>query len=262
MDLLEAKNTALSFLKVSNKEIMGWFRTDMTVESKSDQSPVTIADRKAEEILRKKISKTYPNHGIIGEEFGEEGSQSEWVWTIDPIDGTHSFIRGLPLFASLIALLHKGDPVMGIISLPALGETAWAIKGRGAFLDNQRLQVSSQSIIKGSFVGIADRYCFKEKKCLPLYNRIHREAKIVRTYPDAFGHLMAIRGAIDVMVDPWAYIWDYAPCKIMVQEAGGEFANFTGNKGGIDVGNAISGNPKMVKAVRGMIREANNRTKK
>ena len=82
------------------------------------------------------------------------------------------------------------------------------------------------------------------------------------TYPDAFGHLMAIRGAIDVMVDPWAYIWDYAPCKIMVQEAGGEFANFTGSKAGVGVGNAISGNPKMVKAVRAMIRKANNRTKK
>ena len=151
---------------------------------------------------------------------------------------------------------------MGVISFPALNETAWAVKGRGAFSENQRLQVSSHGIVKGSFVGIADKYCFKEKKCLSLYNRIHREAKIVRTYPDAFGHLMAIRGAIDVMVDPWAYIWDYAPCKIMVQEAGGEFANFTGSKAGIDVGNAISGNSKMVKAVRAMIREANSRTKK
>ena len=108
MDLLEAKNTALSCLKISSKEIMSWFRTNMTVESKSDQSPVTIADRKAEEILRKKISKAYPGHGIIGEEFGEEGSQSEWVWTIDPIDGTRSFIRGLPLFATLIGKLDTG----------------------------------------------------------------------------------------------------------------------------------------------------------
>ena len=88
-----------------------------------------------------------------------------------------------------------------------------------------------------------------------LYNRLNREAKIVRTYPDAFGHLMAIRGAIDVMVDPWAYIWDFAPCKIIVREAGGEFANFTGNKAGIDVGNAVSGNPELVKAVRKIIRE-------
>ena len=261
MDLLEAKNAALSCLKISSKEIMSRFRTNMTVESKSDQSPVTVADRKAEEILRKNISKAYPNHGIIGEEFGEKTSQSEWVWTIDPIDGTRSFIRGLPLFATLISLLHKGDPVMGIISLPALGETAWAVKGKGAFSGSQRLQVSNHGVVKGAFVGTADKYCFKEKKCTQLYNRLHREAEIVQTYPDAFGHLMAIRGAIDVMVDPWAYVWDYAPCKIMVQEAGGVFANFTGSKAGIDVGNGISGNPKMVKAVRAMVREANNQKK-
>ena len=160
MDLLEAKNTALSCLKISSKEIMSRFRTNMTVESKSDQSPVTVADRKAEEILRKKISKSYPSHGIIGEEFGEENSQSEWVWTIDPIDGTRSFIRGLPFFATLIALLHKGDPVMGIVSLPALGETAWAVKGKGAFSGSQRLHVSNHATVKGAFVGTADKYCF------------------------------------------------------------------------------------------------------
>jgi histidinol-phosphatase len=261
MDLLEAKNTALSFLKISNKEIMKWFRTNMTVESKSDQSPVTNADRRAEEILRKKISKAYPDHGIIGEEFGEENPQSEWVWTIDPIDGTRSFIRGLPLFASLVALLHKGEPVMGIISLPAFGETTWAVKGKGTFSGDQRLHVSNQGNLKEAFVGTADKYCFKAKKRMQLYNRLHREAEIVRTYPDAFGHLMAIRGAIDIMVDPWAYIWDFAPCKIMVQEAGGEFANFSGSKAGIGVGNALSGNAKMVKALKSMIRKTNNQKK-
>lgn len=257
MDLLEAKDSALSFLKTSNAEVMKWFRTNVTVETKSDQSPVTIADRKTEEILRKKISKAYPSHGITGEEFGKDSSKSDWVWTIDPIDGTRSFIRGLPLFASLIALLHKGEPVMGAISLPALGEIAWAVKGKGAYCGGQRLLVSKHNSIKGSFIGTADLYCFKEKKCMGLFNQLKREAKIVRTYPDAFGHLMAIRGAIDIMVDPWAYIWDFAPCKIIVKEAGGEFANFTGNKAGIDAGNALSGNPVLVKAVRRMIKKGN-----
>ncbi|SVC93818.1 uncharacterized protein METZ01_LOCUS346672 [marine metagenome] len=262
MDLLDAKNSALSYLKISSKEIMSLFRKDITVETKIDLSPVTIADQKAEEILRKKISKEFPDHGIIGEEFGEENSKSEWVWTIDPIDGTRSFIRGLPLFATLVALLHKGDPVMGIISLPALGETAWAVRGKGAFSEKQRLKVSEQSTIKGAFIGTADKYCFKEKKYMSLYNQLHRKAEIARTYPDAFGHLMAIRGAIDVMVDPWAYIWDYAPCKVLVKEAGGEFANFTSNKGGINLGNAITGNSKMVKAVRAIIRDINTQKNK
>ncbi|HAK36986.1 MAG TPA: hypothetical protein DCM60_01925, partial [Nitrospina sp.] len=156
MDLLEAKDTALSYLKTSNREIMKWFRTDITVESKSDQSPVTIADRKAEEVLRKKISSAYPDHGIIGEEFGENTVKSDWTWTIDPIDGTRSFIRGLPLFASLIALLYKGEPVMGIISLPALGETVWAVKGKGAHCSSgQRLGVSQHGRVEGAFAGVA-----------------------------------------------------------------------------------------------------------
>ena len=257
MDLLDAKNAVLSYLKTSNAEVMRWFRTNVAVQTKPDQSPVTIADHKVEEILRKKISKNYPDHGIIGEEFGEDTSKAEWVWTIDPIDGTRSFIRGLPLFASLIALLHKGNPVMGVISLPALGETAWAVKGKGAYCGSQRLLVSEHNTIKGSFIGTADLYCFKERNCLNLFNQLKREAKIVRTYPDAFGHMMAIRGAIDLMVDPWAHIWDLAPCKIIVKEAGGEFSNFTGNKAGIDVGSAVSGNPGLVKVVRRMIREGN-----
>ena len=255
MDLLEAKDAALSYLRASNTEVLKWFRTEINVETKPDQSPVTIADRKVEEILRKKITRAFPDHGIIGEEFGEDGAGSEWVWTIDPIDGTRSFIRGLPMFASLIALLHKGEPVLGIISLPALGETAWAVQGRGAYCGNRKLNVSSHGRLKGATVATADLYCFKEKKCMRLFNQLHRGAEIVRTYPDAFGHLMAVRGAVDVMVDPWAHIWDFAPCKVLVREAGGEFANFTGNRSGISYGNAVVGNAKLVKAVRRMIRE-------
>ena len=144
MNLIKAKDFALSCLEPAEAEILKLFRKkDLVVESKSDLSPVTLADRNAEEILRAKITRNFPGHGIIGEEFGEENSSAEWVWTIDPIDGTRSFIRGLPLFATLIALLHKGKPVMGVISLPALRETTWAVKGQGAFCGKTRLRVSS-----------------------------------------------------------------------------------------------------------------------
>ncbi|MFQ5444789.1 MAG: inositol monophosphatase family protein, partial [Nitrospinales bacterium] len=114
MDLLEVKDAALSYLEPAEKEIMQWFQGDFKVELKPDQSPVTIADKNAEEILRRKISTAFPDHGIIGEEFGNEKADAEWVWTIDPLDGTRSFVRGIPLFASLLALLHHGEPVMGI----------------------------------------------------------------------------------------------------------------------------------------------------
>ena len=171
-------------------------------------------------------------------------------WTVDPIDGTRSFIQGLPLFATLLSLLHKGEPVMGIICLPALGETVWAVKGQGTYSGNRRLHVSSHAKIKDSVLATADLYCFREKKYLRFWNQLHSQAKLVRTYPDAFGHLMAIRGSVDAMVDPWAYIWDFAPCKILVQEAGGAFINFTGGKNSICEGSALVGNAKLVKALQ------------
>ena len=123
-DLLAAKEAALSWLKPATREILKRFQKKLTVQHKADQSPVTLADQKAEEILRKKIQREFPDHGIIGEEFGEQDSHREWVWTIDPIDGTRSFIQGLPMFATLLSLLRKGEPVMGIICLPALGVLA------------------------------------------------------------------------------------------------------------------------------------------
>ena len=258
VDLLSARDSALSYLKPVSREILNLFRSNLSVQLKDDQSPVTIADKWAEEFLRKKISRDFPTHGIIGEEFGEENPSREWVWTIDPIDGTRSFIRGIPLFATLLALLHKGQPVMGIICMPALQETAWAIKGKGAFIGDQRLLVSDHNDISGATIATADRYCFKEKKYLNLLQKLNRQADIARTYPDAFGHLLAARGAVDVMVDPWAYVWDFAPCKIIVEEAGGLFANFTGKKASLSEGTAITGNPRLVKKVQKFIRDQKN----
>jgi len=258
MELLEAKNAALSYLKPATREVLKYFRTGVTVDAKSDGSPVTVADRNAEEILRKRIGRDFPGHGIIGEEFGNESADAEWVWTIDPIDGTLSFIRGLPFFALLLSLLHRGRPVMGVISLPALGETVWAVKGRGTHCGNRRIRVSQCNNLKNAVAATADRYCFKEKKCLRLYDRIYKHTALARTYPDAFGHLMAIRGAVDVMIDPWAYIWDFAPCKILAEEAGGRFANFTGNRGSIAEGTAIVGNAALVRQVRTLYREGKN----
>ncbi len=250
---MEAKDTALSFLKSANKETLKWFRSDYKVEFKKDESPVTIADKNTEEILRKQISKSFPGHGIIGEEFGSETEDAEWVWTVDPIDGTRSFIRGLPFYSILISLLRNGQPLIGIVSFPALGEVYWAVKGQGAYCGDLRVNVSNETQLKRSLVATADRYCFEEKKSLFLFDHLSREASLIRTYPDAFGHILAIRGAVDIMVDPWACIWDFAPLKVLAEEAGGVFVNFSGNKNDIREGSAIVGNSQLAKFVRRVI---------
>lgn len=253
--LLETKDEALSWLKPVNREVLKWFRSDFQVETKEDQSPVTIADKNAEEMLRRRIEKSYSDHGIIGEEFGNRDDTREWVWTVDPIDGTRSFVRGLPLFSTLLSLLHRGKPVLGIISLPALGETAWAVQGCGAWVGSEKLTVSSQTRIQGATLATGDVYCFRAKKQMKLLNRLHRQAGLVRTYPDAFGHLMAIRGAVDAMIDPWAFIWDFAPCRILAEEAGGAFLNFTGNRVDLNQGTALVGNRTLVRELRKLVRE-------
>jgi len=249
-ELLTAKDAALAWLTPVSREILKWFRNEFTVDLKADQSPVTIADRKAEEILRRHIHKEFPEHGIIGEEFGDESPGKDWVWTIDPIDGTRSFVRGLPLFSILLSLLHKGEPAMGIICLPALGETAWAVRGQGTFCEGRRIQVSKESRLDRATVGTADMYCFRETKRLKLMQALQKQAGLVRTYPDAFGHLMAIRGVLDVMVDPLAFVWDYAPIKILALEAGGVFENFTGRRSSIREGTALVGNAGLVRKIR------------
>jgi histidinol phosphatase-like enzyme (inositol monophosphatase family) len=254
-EAVAAKDAGLSWLKPVSREVLKWFRTGVAVEKKADQSPVTIADKNAEEILRRKIQRAFPEHGIIGEEFGEEDATREWVWTIDPIDGTRSFVRGLPLFSTLLSLLHRGEPVMGIICLPALGETAWAVRGKGAFCNGSRIKVSPQTKLEAATLATGDVYCFRKKNFMRLYNKLHQRAELVRTYPDAFGHLMAIRGMVDAIVDPWAFIWDYAPIKILAQEAGGRFANFSGNKDSICEGTALVGNPTLVKQIQKLGKE-------
>lgn len=255
-ELLTVKDTALNWLKPVSREILKWFRNEFAVDLKADQSPVTIADRKGEEMLRRNIHRAFPDHGIIGEEFGDEAPGKEWVWTIDPIDGTRSFVRGLPLFSILLSLLHEGEPVLGIISLPALGETAWAVRGQGAFCEGRRLHVSGETRLGRAMVGTADVYCFRETRRLQLLQALQKRAGLVRTYPDAFGHLMAIRGVLDVMVDPLAYVWDYAPIKILAQEAGGAFENFTGKQASIREGTALVGNPQLVRQVRRLMSPA------
>ena len=228
---------------------------------KSDGSLCTGADIAAQEALIGKLQEIYPGK-IVSEEMSVAQNNDQWssgdggLWCIDPIDGTRSFIQGLPLFASLMCLLHKGEPVLGIIELPALKETAWAVKGKGAFLNGKPLNVSKQKKLQGAFIAVSDGYCFREQKQTFLLNKLNKEAGIVRTYPDAFGHLMAIRGSVDVMVDPLAKIWDYAPCKILAQEAGGKFANFSGSQSSIEQGTAIVGNASIVKEVRKLFAES------
>ncbi|MBY0372233.1 hypothetical protein K2X33_16245 [bacterium] len=206
------------------------FRQALLIENKADGSPVTIADRKTEELLRHELSRAFPDHGIVGEEFGEESADREFVWTVDPIDGTCSFVRGIPLFGTLVGLLHRGEPVLGIACMPALDETYVAAQGLGAYCDGMPLRVSSAQALESSFVSCGDSHAFEIVGKRDYLVSLCRNARQVRGYSDCFGHTMVLRGAIDAMVDPFVSIWDIAPLACLIQEAGGTYFSFDGEK--------------------------------
>lgn len=207
---------------------LSYFRQALLIETKADHSPVTIADKKTEESIRTELTKAFPDHGIVGEEFGEEFPDRDFVWTIDPIDGTRSFVRGIPLFGTLVALLERGEPVLGIACMPALDETYVAAKGMGAFSDGMPLHVSQTKALENSFVCCGDPLAFEAAGKQQYQEKLIREAGLVRGYSDCFGHLLVLRGSVDAMVDPVVSIWDIAPLICLTQEAGGVYFGFDG----------------------------------
>ncbi len=205
-----------------------YFRQALLIEMKENNTPVTIADKKTEEMIRSELSKAFPEHGLWGEEFESHATDAEFVWTIDPIDGTRSFIRGIPLFGTLLGLLHKGEPVIGVMVLPALDETYTAAKGLGAFCDGVQLHVSSVKSLESSLVAHGDLNCWEDIGKQQYLTALQNKAELVRGYTDCFGHAMVARGAIDAMIDPLVSIWDIAPLACIIKEAGGEYFALNG----------------------------------
>ncbi len=221
-----------SFLKLladeSSKIIRQYFRTKINFEQKSDASPVTIADKKAEEKLRELISKNFPHHGIIGEEFGNENSDAEFVWVLDPIDGTKSFICGALSFGTLIALLHNGRPVLGVINHPILDE--FLIGDNSITLLNEvPVNVSNQSELYKSVLLTTDhlnaeKYLNKEK-----FNQLINSVNIYRNWGDCYGYYLLATGYADIMIDPIMSVWDKMALIPIVRGAGGIITDCEGN---------------------------------
>ncbi len=205
-----------------------YFRQALLIEMKADLSPVTIADKKAEEKVRKELSTHFPDHGIVGEEFGTDGLDKEFVWTVDPIDGTRSFVRGIPLFGTLLGLMHRKRVVLGVMVLPVLGETYTAVEGKGTYCNDERVHVSANKDMKRAFVACGDVSTFEKTGRKKYLDRISSEAELVRGYTDCFGHSLVIRGAVDAMIDPVVAPWDVIPIACLVKEAGGVHFNFEG----------------------------------
>ena len=207
---------------------LGHFQTGIAVETKADNSPVTIADKNAETALREMIKARYPNDGIIGEEHGEEEGTTGRKWIIDPIDGTKAFVAGVPLYGNLIGVEVDGETVVGVCNIPGLNEMTSAAKGLGCWWNGKRCHVSDTQRLEDALVIVTEQKSFDEYKPGKA-NALIEKARLVRGWGDCYGYVMVATGRADVMLDPVMAVWDCAALAPIMEEAGGTFTDWKGN---------------------------------
>jgi len=208
---------------------MRHFRRHLQIDRKPDRSFVTQADTSIEKALRERIEQRYPDHGILGEEFGSTAGR-DTRWIIDPIDATHSFMRGLPMFATLIGLERAGEMVLGVISAPAMRERWHALRGGGAWSGKRQLHVSSISQLEESQVFYASRTAFTAAGKSRGFDAVVGAAWRDRGFGDFWGYALVAEGTGEAMIEPELYPWDLAAPLILIEEAGGRLTDFSGKR--------------------------------
>ena len=204
---------------------LDWYQArGLSVTAKRDGSPVTEADYAAERFLRSEILATYPDDAIEGEEEGRVTGRTGRTWVIDPIDGTKAFAQGVPLFATLLALVDEDGPAVGVICLPALDECVWAGRGLGASWDGVPCRVSGHAGLEDSYVCTSGLSYWPDRAL----ERVRAAGARVRTWGDAYGYALVATGRAEAMVDPECFDWDVAPMSVIVTEAGGRFSDTAG----------------------------------
>ena len=230
------------------------FRRSFTTERKADGSFVTQADREAERYIRSRIERQFPDDSVLGEEEETRAGSSGRQWIIDPIDGTYSFVHGVPIYGVMLALEIEAEACLGVVNLPALGDLVYAARGLGCFWNEQTARVSQtatleQALLLATDFGTCERYGFGEAA-----RRLESRAGARRTWGDCYGHILVATGRAEVMLDPVMNIWDCAPLLPILEEAGGTFTDWRGQRT-IRGGNAISTNGSLFQSVLDVVKQ-------
>jgi histidinol phosphatase-like enzyme (inositol monophosphatase family) len=231
------------------------YRSGLAVETKADGSPVTIADRAAEEAAREWVRRYFPDDGVLGEEFGEERPGARRRWVIDPIDGTKSFVHGAPLWGSLVALCEGETVLAGAAAFPAIGEWIAAAPQAGCWWNGSRCAVSSVATLSVATVLTTDERFRERPGRRAGWRRITDAASVARTWGDCFGYLLVATGRAEVMCDPILSPWDAAALYPIVREAGGVFTDWDGRDTAFG-GSAVATNHALARSVRAMLGES------
>jgi histidinol phosphatase-like enzyme (inositol monophosphatase family) len=201
--------------------------TDLAVETKSDDTPVTLADRETERILREHINETFPSHGIIGEEFGTENPDAEFVWVLDPIDGTKSFVTGVPLFGTLIALLKDGQPILGAIDQPILSQRIIG-DGQTTHFNGRPVKLRKPVSLQQATLLTTDPLVPSQLHNAAGWDKLSNSVRLYRTWGDCYGYLLLASGKADIMVDPIVEKWDLLSLIPIIRGAGGTITDWHG----------------------------------
>lgn len=230
------------------------FQTGVGIDRKADGSPVTVADREAERLARDLIQARFPDHGIIGEELGETRPDAARRWILDPIDGTRSFVRGVPLYGVMVALEDGGEAALGVLHFPALqGETVFAARGEGCWWDGRRARVSEEADLSRALLLTTDAERLAKEGHSDAWIGLGAKAELVRTWGDCYGHALVATGRAEAMFDPVLAPWDAAALAPIVAEAGGRFTDWGGSATHTG-GSGISTNSALADAIRDTVR--------
>ena len=214
----------------AGKLTLRYFQTDITPERKADDTPVTIADREAERLMRTLIEASYPDHSILGEEEGETRPGAPYKCILDPIDGTKSFVRGVPLYAVLVGLERDGEMIVGAINCPAVGDSLVAAQGQGCLWNGRRTRVSQVASLREGLVLTTDVSAMAKRNRGGAFQRLTDASAMQRTWSDAYGYVLVATGRAEVMLDPQMSTWDCGALLPVLREAGGRFTDWQGNE--------------------------------
>ena len=260
-DLIARWKFAQTLVRLGGDSTLPLFQqADLAVDLKEDQSPVTAADRNAEQLMRVEISRAFPHDGVLGEEFGECPGTSGYRWVLDPIDGTKSFITGVPLYGTMVGLESAGAAVCGAIYFPALQESIHAAAGQGCYWTNAdgietSARVATKQDLAKCTLLVSDARTFASRDAAHVWETLEAQVKFARTWGDCYGYYLVATGRADIMIDPRLSAWDAVAAMPIICEAGGRFTDWQG-RDRTDSGDAFATNPAIWPHIVALTRSA------
>jgi histidinol-phosphatase len=242
--------TALDAARAAADVIRRYYQRNLQVTIKADKSPVTEADVETEKVIRGLIAERFPAHGFYGEETGQSSLDAEYLWLVDPIDGTKAFVREYPFFSTQIALMHRGRLIAGVSSAPVYGEIAYAEVGKGAWLNDRQIKVSDIATIEACAISSGNLKTLASGERWSRYGRLVARAHRIRGYGDFLHYHLLAAGKIDAVIESDVNILDIAAVAVIVEAAGGRFTDLDGGAVGLDTTSVLATNGRLHSAVQ------------